>query len=60
VGDFEGYLHWFDIVTGDLQARVHAGSEPISTQPLVVDDILYAFSENGTIYAYRVKEPKKR
>ena len=27
VGDFEGYLHWFDSATGELQARVRAGFE---------------------------------
>jgi outer membrane protein assembly factor BamB len=60
VGDFEGYLHWFDIETGDLQARIKAGSERITSQPLVVNDILYVMSDNGSIYAFRVKPEKKR
>jgi len=60
VGDFEGYLHWFDIETGDLQARVRAGSERITSQPLVVNDILYVMSDNGSMYAFRVKPVNKR
>jgi outer membrane protein assembly factor BamB len=60
VGDFEGYLHWFDIETGDQQARIKAGSKRITSQPLVVNDILYVMSDNGSIYAFRVKPDKKR
>jgi outer membrane protein assembly factor BamB len=60
VGDYEGYLHWFDIETGDLQARVRAGSDRITSQPLVVNDILYVMSDNGSLYAYQIKPPKKR
>jgi outer membrane protein assembly factor BamB len=58
VGDFEGYLHWFDIETGDLQARTRAGSDRITSQPLVLNDMLYVMSDNGSIYAFRVK-PRK-
>jgi outer membrane protein assembly factor BamB len=58
VGDFEGYLHWFDIETGDLQARTRAGSDRITSKPLVVNDILYVMSDNGSMYAFRVKPSK--
>ncbi len=60
VGDYEGYLHWFDLETGDLQARVRAGSDRISSQPLVVNDILYVMSDNGSMYAYKIKSSKNR
>jgi outer membrane protein assembly factor BamB len=60
VGDNEGYLHWFDISTGDLQARVRAGSDRITSQPLVVNDILYAMNDGGTLYAFKVAPEKKR
>jgi outer membrane protein assembly factor BamB len=60
VGDYEGYLHWFDISTGDIQARVRAGSDRITSQPLVVNDVLYAMTDGGTLYAYRVEPIKKR
>jgi len=60
VGDDQGYLHWFDIATGDLQARIRAGSDRITSQPLVVNDTLYAMSDGGTLYAFRVEPEKKR
>jgi outer membrane protein assembly factor BamB len=60
VGDYEGYLHWFDLQTGELQARVKAGSDRISSQPLVLNDILYVMNDGGTLYAYTIKPSKKR
>jgi outer membrane protein assembly factor BamB len=54
VGDFEGYLHWFDIATGDPIARVRAGSERITSQPLVVNDILYVMNDGGNLYAFKI------
>ncbi len=58
VGDFEGYVHWFDIATGALQARVKAGGERISSQPLVLNDMVYLMTDAGTVYAYRIKTAK--
>ena len=60
VGDDQGYLHWFDVATGDLQARVKAGSDRITSQPLVVDDTLYVMNDGGSLYAFRVEPAKKR
>jgi len=60
VGDYEGYLHWFDIKTGELQARVRAGSKRVTSQPLVVNDILYAINDSGSVHAYRVAPAKKK
>lgn len=53
VGDFEGYLHWMDIETGEFQARVRAGSARITSQPLVVNDTLYVVNDDGKLYAFR-------
>jgi outer membrane protein assembly factor BamB len=60
VGDFEGYLHWLDKTTGDITARVQIGSDPILTQPIVSNDILFAYSSGGTLsaYTYYGIEPK--
>lgn len=58
VGDFEGYLHWFDLETGDLQARVNAGSSRITSQPLVVNDRLYAVNDAGTLFAFEIRAAK--
>ena len=55
VGDFQGYLHWLDKASGALAARVGSGSARISTQPLVVGDIVVVANDRGQINAYRVK-----
>ncbi|MEE4185224.1 MAG: outer membrane protein assembly factor BamB [Gammaproteobacteria bacterium] len=58
VGDFEGYLHWFDLESGVLQARARAGSDRITSQPLVLDDTLYVMTDGGDLCAFRIKPPK--
>jgi outer membrane protein assembly factor BamB len=55
VGDFQGYLHWVDKASGALAARVGSGSARISTQPLVVGDIVVVANDRGQINAFRVK-----
>ena len=59
VGDFEGYLQWYDLSTGDLQARVKAGSDRITSQPLVVNDLLYVMNDGGKLFAYSIVPPKQ-
>jgi len=53
VGDFEGYLHWFDAATGELRARSRAGSHGIVSAPLVVNDLLLVLNDGGKLYAFR-------
>jgi outer membrane protein assembly factor BamB len=53
VGDFEGYLHFFDAATGKLQARVRADSARITSAPLVVNDMLYVLTDGGELVAFR-------
>ena len=53
VGDFDGYLHWFDATTGEPQARVRAGSDRISAPPLVVNEMLYVLTDGGKLYAFK-------
>jgi len=60
VGDDQGYLHWFDVATGDLQARIRAGSDRIAAQPLVVNDILYVMTDGGKLYAFKAEPAKQR
>jgi len=52
VGDFEGYLHWLDKATGDISARTQIDSDPILTQPIVSNNILFAYSSGGTLAAF--------
>lgn len=60
VGDFQGYLHWLDKSTGDLSARTQIADKPILTQPIVSNDILFAYASDGTLaaYTYYGIEPK--
>ena len=54
-GDFQGYLHFLDKASGALAARVSAGGGRISTQPLVVGDVVVVVNDHGQINAFRVK-----
>jgi len=57
VGDFDGYLHWFDSSTGEMLARTRAGSDAISTQPIARDGVLYVYGEGGVLTALTVEVP---
>ncbi|HIF50395.1 MAG TPA: outer membrane protein assembly factor BamB [Thiotrichaceae bacterium] len=52
VGDFEGYLHWLDKETGDISARTQIDKAAILTQPIVENNILFAYSSGGTLSAF--------
>ncbi len=53
VGDFEGYVHFFNVTTGELQARVRAGGERVTSPPLVVNDMVYVQTDGGDLTAFR-------
>ncbi len=57
VGDNEGYLHFLDKKTGQLIAREHADSDPILTQPIVVNNTLYIVSADGDMNAFDFETP---
>lgn len=59
VGDLEGYLHFFSNVDGEPVARIRAGKSAIVTTPVVMADRLYVQSDDGSISAWYVKEPKR-
>jgi outer membrane protein assembly factor BamB len=59
VGDLEGYLHFFSNIDGEPVARVRAGKQAIVGTPIVIADRLYVQSDDGTISAWVVKEPRK-
>ena len=54
-GDFQGYLHFLDKASGALAARVSTGGARVSTQPLVVGDMVVVVNDRGQINAYRAK-----
>jgi outer membrane protein assembly factor BamB len=59
VGDFEGYVHWFDATSGELQARTRAGSDRVTGSPLVVNEMIYVLTDGGKLYAFRDVTRKK-
>ena len=59
VGDFEGYMHFFDSADGTPVARIRVAKGPLSGYPLIVGETLYVQSEAGTLTALRVQQSKK-
>jgi outer membrane protein assembly factor BamB len=59
VGDYEGYLHFFSNLDGELVARAKLDSTAISVEPLVVADRLYVQSDAGRVSAYEIVPPKR-
>jgi outer membrane protein assembly factor BamB len=53
-GDYQGYVHWLDKATGELQARVRIGKARISRRPEVSGNIVVAATDAGQIEAFRV------
>lgn len=59
VGDFEGYVHFFDSTTGEPVARERVGKGMISGKPVVVAGRLFVQSENGDVAAFGVPQPER-
>ncbi len=59
VGDLDGYLHFFSNVDGEPVARVRAGSSAIVSTPVVMADRLFLQSDDGSVSAWYVVEPKR-
>ena len=57
VGDFEGYLHWLDMGTGEILARHSTDGDRITNAPVVADGIVYVLTDSGTLAAFRREEP---
>ena len=63
VGDFEGYVHFFDVADGKPVTRIRVGKGPVSDVPVVIGKQLYVQSETGDLAVYELpapKEPKKK
>lgn len=54
VGDFDGYLHWLDLGTGEFAARTRAGGDALRAAPVVADGILLVQDIEGELSAYRL------
>ena len=60
VCDIEGYMHWLDKETGDFSVRARIGDDPILTQPINSNDILFVYSNSGTLSAYTYKNNEEK
>jgi outer membrane protein assembly factor BamB len=58
VGDFEGYVHFFDVEDGQPVTRIRVGKGPISDVPVVIGKQLYIQSETGDLAVYELPVPK--
>jgi outer membrane protein assembly factor BamB len=53
VADLEGYVHWFDRVTGSVAGRAKTSGDRVTNPPLSIDGMLYVISDKGDISALR-------
>lgn len=58
VGDYKGYLHWFEQGEGRLVARTRVGSDPIETAPVSDGTRLYVIDTTGHLVAYEASPAK--
>lgn len=53
VGDFKGYLHWFNPSDGKIVGRTRLGDAPIVTPPAVGHGLLFVMNTDGKLAAFR-------
>ncbi|VAW47904.1 hypothetical protein MNBD_GAMMA02-1147 [hydrothermal vent metagenome] len=51
VGDYEGYVHILDGVSGEIINRTRVGKSYFYHAPVVVGDMIYAYNYDGTLSA---------
>jgi len=49
IGDLEGYLHWLDKTSGEIQERINIGKSKISSAPLVLNNSIYVLTDSGDL-----------
>jgi outer membrane protein assembly factor BamB len=54
VGDYDGYLHWMKLDTGELAARARVSGDALRGSPVVADGILVAQDVDGKLAAFRL------
>ena len=58
VGDFEGYIHFFNAIDGEPVARERLGNDAITGDPLVMANRLYVQSDSGQLGAYVIVDDR--
>jgi outer membrane protein assembly factor BamB len=51
VADLDGYVHFFDRVTGDIAGRAKTSGDRVTNAPLAVNGMLYVISDKGDVSA---------
>ncbi len=54
VGDYDGYLHWMRLDSGEFAARARAGRSAIRGTPVASGDILVVQNTKGDLTAWRI------
>lgn len=54
VGDYDGYLHWLKLDSGELAARARVSGNALRGTPVVADGILVAQDVDGELAAFRL------
>ena len=57
IGDLEGYLHWLDKTSGEIQERINIGKSKISSAPLVLNNSIYVLTDSGNLVSVEKKIP---
>ena len=57
IGDVEGYLHWLDKTSGEIQERINIGKSKISNAPLVLNNSIYVLTDSGDLVSVEKKIP---
>ena len=53
VADLDGYVHWFDRITGTIAGRAKSGGSRVTNAPLVAEGTLYLLNDKGELTAMR-------
>jgi outer membrane protein assembly factor BamB len=51
-GDFEGYIHWMNKVTGAFSARAKISGKRIIAAPVASGNVVYTYATDGKLAAY--------
>lgn len=55
LGDYEGYLHFIDKMTGEIVARVELFDSAIRQQPVIFKDFIICQSETGEVAVVKIR-----
>ncbi|NOR68226.1 MAG: outer membrane protein assembly factor BamB [Methylomarinum sp.] len=54
-GDYDGYLHWLAVSDGRQLGRIKIADSAIDARPVVVDNVVYIYSSDGTLAALKAR-----